>query len=33
MLDHTIDNNDKGLIYEGVAVMVNKYQGHFRKSS
>ena len=33
MSNHNIDNNNEGFIYEGVAVMVNKYQEHFRKSS
>ena len=26
MLNHKIDHNNEGLIYEGVSVMVNKYQ-------
>ena len=33
MLNHEIDHNNEGLIYEGVSVMVNKYQKHFRKST
>ena len=33
MLNHNIVHNNEGLIYEGGAGMVNKYQEHFRKST